>query len=91
MMPCLDCGQPAAATRCPTCAASRPSYDQHWRRLSTRARRLSPLCQDCGATTDLTGDHSPEAWDRRRRGLPIRLTDVAVTCRPCNSRRGPAR
>lgn len=91
MMPCIQCGQPSTATRCPDCAAHRPSYDQSWRRLSTRARRLSPTCQDCGTNQDLTLDHSPAAWDRKAAGKTIRLSDVAVTCRPCNSRRGPAR
>lgn len=66
-------------------------YDQKWRKLSERARRLSPQCEDCGATGQLTTDHSAEAWRRREAGLVIRLRDVAVVCARCNAERGPAR
>lgn len=95
----------ATATRraaCPTCRpveAPRPErgtrhargYDAAWSRLSARARRAQPFCEDCGREDDLTTDHSPAAWQRRERGLPIRLEDVAVVCRACNSARGAAR
>ena len=40
---------------------------------------------------DLTTDHSPTAWKRREAGLAIRLRDVSVVCRRCNSERGAAR
>lgn len=66
-------------------------YDSRWARLSRRARQLQPFCSDCGATTDLQADHSPEAWDRHSRGLPVRLQDIDVVCGPCNRRRGAAR
>jgi 5-methylcytosine-specific restriction endonuclease McrA len=66
-------------------------YDNQWRVLSEKARALQPFCSDCNGTEDLTVDHSPEAWARRARGLPIRLRDVDVLCRPCNARRGAAR
>lgn len=99
---CLGCGEPADGTRCPECKAEherttgRPTreqrgYDKRWRRLSERARRLQRFCTDCGTAEDLTADHSPEAWARRARGLSIRLQDVEVVCRPCNSRRGRAK
>lgn len=94
---CLECGQPSPEPRCedharPTNRPSRAAgYDAAWDRLSRRARRLQPFCSDCGATTDLTCDHSPEAWKRKERGLSIRLEDVDVVCRACNSRRGAAR
>lgn len=66
-------------------------YTGAWRRLSERARELSPLCEDCGATDDLTGDHSVEAWQRYAAGKTIRLKDIAVVCRTCNAERGAAR
>lgn len=66
-------------------------YDERWRRLSERARRRQPFCSDCGREDELTTDHSPDAWSRRERGLPIRLQDVDVVCVRCNSERGPAR
>lgn len=92
--------------RCPRCHPSRgtrpghrlfkgtPSsrgYDSRWRRLSERARKAQPWCLDCGSPYDLTADHSPEAWTRHELGLPLRLVDVDVVCRRCNSERGPAR
>lgn len=97
LKPCLTCGELSDKTRCPDHDdQSRPGgtavgYDWRWRKLSLKARRLQPWCTDCGATTDLTTDHLPIAWERHDAGKPIRLTDVEVVCRPCNSRRGAAR
>lgn len=100
--PCTKCGDViASGSYCLTCRPPkrvRPQrsfrergYDAAWDRLSRRARRLQPFCLDCGTDQNLTTDHSPEAWDRQRRGLPIRLQDVAVVCMACNVRRGAAR
>lgn len=62
-------------------------YDARWRRLSERARKLSPICEDCnrpGTPDDpLTADHL--IWPART------LADVAVVHRSCNSRRGARR
>jgi hypothetical protein len=66
-------------------------YDWTWRKLSRRARRLQPFCTDCGTADDLTTDHTTEAWQRHARGQVIRLTDVDVVCRRCNTDRGAAR
>lgn len=94
---CPTCGEPTPETYCSEHqpSSSRPSrevgYDAAWDRLSRRARRLQPWCIDCGATSDLTTDHLPSAWERKAQGLPIRLVDVEVCCRSCNSRRGAAR
>jgi 5-methylcytosine-specific restriction endonuclease McrA len=52
---------------------------------------LQPFCLDCGTVDDLTVDHLPQAWERREQGLAVRLEDVEVVCRVCNSRRGAAR
>ncbi len=96
--PCLVCGEPSARSRCPEHrlddhhqTAHARGYDARWRRLSAKARRLQKFCTDCGTTTDLTADHSPEAWRRHGAGKPIRLVDIDVVCRPCNARRGRAR
>ncbi len=96
--PCIDCGTPSPTTRCPEHTkpdlrgtATQRGYDSTWAALSRRARRLQPFCTDCGTLDDLTVDHTPEAWRRRERGLVIRLRDVAVVCRSCNSKRGRAR
>ena len=96
--PCIDCGTPAPTTRCPEHTkpdlrgtATQRGYDSTWQALSRRARRAQPFCTDCGARDDLTVDHTPEAWARKNAGLVIRLRDVGVVCRSCNSKRGRAR
>lgn len=66
-------------------------YTGSWRRLSERARAAQQFCSDCGATGDLQADHSPEAWERYEKGLPIRLVDIDVVCMMCNIKRGAAR
>lgn len=98
MKPCITCGEPCDGPRCPDHAlpdhrgtAAARGYDSRWRRLSKRARKLQPFCSDCGTTDDLTVDHSTEAWQRYEQNLTIRLSDVEVVCRACNSRRGAAR
>lgn len=97
LRPCLTCGEPSPATRCPehtvvtTSPPEQRGYDRRWRNLSRRARAAQPFCTDCGATTDLQADHSPTAWARRAAGKVIRLEDIAVVCAPCNLKRGAAR
>lgn len=66
-------------------------YDNTWARLSKRARKLQPFCEDCGSEDDLTSDHTEDAWTRREAGKVLRLQDIAVVCRRCNSERGAAR
>lgn len=66
-------------------------YTGAWKRLSERARQLQPFCSDCGAKSDLQADHSPEAWKRHEKGLPVRLKDIDVVCGTCNRKRGAAR
>lgn len=105
--PCTGCGTPVKATVCDECrrrtdrrrirkrrkraSPADRGYDQRWRNLSERARRMQPWCLDCGATDDLQADHSPEAWKRWEQGLSIRLKDIDVVCGPCNRKRGQAR
>lgn len=95
---CATCGDLCEGTYCSDhspAPASRPSrsagYSTEWDKLSRRARRLQPWCTDCGATTDLSADHLPIAWERKAAGLSIRLTNIDVVCRSCNSKRGAAR
>ena len=87
---CLDC-RPSPERVGTSRHELQQSYDHAWRKLSRRARRIQPFCSDCNTTDDLTCDHLPEAWRRHERGLPIRLQDVDVVCRSCNSARGAAR
>lgn len=98
---CVECGEPSVGARCDDHpwerrrkqdqTAPERGYDTAWRKLSLRARRLQPWCSDCGTGEDLTGDHLPIAWERKAKGLPIRLKDIDVVCRACNNRRGAAR
>ena len=70
MRPCLTCGEPTEASRCPEHdhqtndrrhkgSARAHGYTTSWDKLSKRARRLQPFCADCGATEDLEADHLP--------------------------------
>jgi 5-methylcytosine-specific restriction endonuclease McrA len=97
--PCIGCGDviPSGSL----CADGRPrdrkvsartrGYGTAWDRLSKRARRLQPWCESCGAVDDLQADHTPEAWERKAAGKPIRLHDIRVLCGPCNRAAGAAR
>lgn len=67
---------------------SERGYGWTWRKLSERARARQPFCTDCGTSHDLTTDHLAEAWRRYNSGRVIRLTDVDVVCRECNTARG---
>lgn len=96
LRPCLICGEPSAKSRCPEHRPTKPpreqrGYDYRWQQLSRRARRLQPFCTDCGSTEDLQADHTPEAWERKANGLPIRLRDIEVRCGTCNRNAGAAR
>lgn len=102
LKPCLECGELTETPRCEEHTpkpVSRPKavsttergYGWRWQKLSEKARRMSPFCETCGATEDLTTDHTPEAWKRHNEGKAIRLQDVSVLCRSCNSRKGRAR
>lgn len=99
LKPCLDCGELSQSVRCfkhrpvhaPKASGKARGYDWNWMQLSRRARRIQPWCSICGTTKDLTTDHSTEAWERKEKGLPIRLEDVDVLCRSHNSAKGRAR
>ena len=82
--------QPAPKPR-PKNKAKQAAYDSQWNRISKQARKEQPFCLWCGATNDLQADHTPQAWERRERGLAIRLQDVKVLCGPCNRAAGQAR
>lgn len=78
-------------THSPKASPKARGYDQAWRRLSERARKLQPWCEWCHSKQDLTCDHLPIAWQRHDAGLPIRLQDVRVLCAACNIKAGSAR
>lgn len=98
LKPCIvpRCGELSQQSRCPehrkdTRNKRERGYDWRWDQLSRQARRLQPFCTDCGATDDLQGDHTPEAWTRKAQSKPIRLRDIVVRCGPCNRAAGSAR
>ena len=101
MKPCITCVVLSPTATCPehTIVSERypkdsprkRGYTTAWDKLSRRARRLQPFCTWCGSKEDLTLDHSEEAWTAFEAGKPITLSMCMVLCRPCNSRKGPAR
>lgn len=87
---CSDCKPPRDYfTRTKT--THERGYNERWNRLSRKARELQPFCSDCGTMDDLTADHTEQAWERFDAGKTIRLQDIDVVCRSCNSARGEAR
>lgn len=96
---CATCGELTDNTYCQQhqpAQKSNPStaagYDYRWQKLSERARKMQPFCSIPGCTsTDLTVDHTPEAWRRKEQGKTIRLRDVVVLCRSHNAKAGAAR
>lgn len=99
--PCAGCGEPGPETYCRDCrppeapkarSSTERGYDTQHQKLSRRARKLQPWCTGCGATEDLQLDHSPETWQRRAEGKPLRLTDYrGVYCGDCNRKNGAAK
>lgn len=98
--PCLVCGTPTPNTRCDEhratpkrkrASATRRGYDYRWAKLRNQAVAQQNWCTDCGTTDDLQGDHTPEAWNRKAKGLSIRLCDIIIRCGTCNRRAGAAR
>ena len=95
---CEDCATGHAAIKAPRTrphppkkSAAARGYDAAWKKLSKKARLLQPFCSDCGTSEDLQADHLPQAWQRKAKGLPIRLEDIDVVCGRCNRKRGAAR
>lgn len=105
--PCLDCGVPSDGPRCPDHHAERErkreqmfpkgsatsrGYDYAWTKVSRQARREQPFCSIPGCNdTDLTTDHSAEAWEAHDNGKPITLDMVRVLCRSHNGAFGDPR
>lgn len=97
---CVDCGEVTQGPRCDlhklkpapkSQSTTERGYDNAWRRLSERARALQPWCIDCHSTEHLQADHLPIAWERKAKGLPVRLIDIQVLCGDCNIKAGSAR
>lgn len=82
---CLDCGRASPGPRCRTCQAARKRVRNANAATARAVVAASPVCEDCGGTTDLTSDHvRPLARGGSNSG-PQR-----VLCRRHNSSRGGA-
>lgn len=88
---CSDCKPLDDSWALRTGTTTERGYNERWNRLSRKARKLQPFCSDCGREDNLTADHSTTAWQRYDAGKTIRLKDIDVVCRDCNSSRGAAR
>ncbi|WP_448470342.1 HNH endonuclease [Mycolicibacterium sp. XJ870] len=94
--PCLGCSRLIpSGSRCTDCRPKRPATpgrkgrtatDWRWRKLSQRLRRLSPFCERCSRTTDLTVDHIIPPTERP--DLTYTELNLRVWCRSCNGSRG---
>ena len=54
---CLDCGTPSYWSRCALHRTARTRVRTANRQAAAAIVRASPVCEDCGATSDLTSDH----------------------------------
>ncbi|WP_074334892.1 HNH endonuclease [Mycobacteroides abscessus] len=96
--PCIGCGQLIpSGSRCTACQRprnnnyqrgkrGRTASDWRWRKLSQKLRRLSPFCERCSKTTDLTVDHVIPPTERP--DLTYDALNLRVLCRSCNGSRG---
>lgn len=72
--PCVECGELSDKNRCdrhrlkrgPKTNTSHIAYknDAKWKKLSKRLRKMSPHCELCGTSDDLTVDHIVRVVDR---------------------------
>src|SRR5699024_6893663 len=74
LQPCVECGELTDRNRCaehrlkstPEDREAHPAYANRsqWRRFSKKLRKLSPFCEICGTSDDLTVDHIVRVQDR---------------------------
>ena len=76
LQPCVECGELTDRNRCsrhrivrPRAAKTNSSHvafknNAKWKRLSKKLRKLSPFCEICGTSDDLTVDHIVRVHDR---------------------------
>jgi hypothetical protein len=101
MRPCLGCGTPSPASRCPACQAAwerqrgtpeRRGYDRRYRRL--RAQVIAGHVAEHGWTCPGHGRGPHPARDltaHHRRWPALLPDDLAVLCNACNASAGPLR
>src|SRR5699024_1470265 len=74
LQPCVECGELTDRNRCakhrlksaPKDREAHAAYANRskWRRFSKKLRKLSPFCEICGTSDDLTVDHIVRVHDR---------------------------
>ncbi len=100
MKPCLQCGKPSPATRCPSCQAERQRerdavdprrvrgrYDSRWAALSRRARKAQPFCGEPGCGHP--GSPENPLTCHHLTWPATKLAHVEVLCLRHNVARGP--
>lgn len=96
MTTCIECGVISTTARCPAHQApARPKKktntnhaafknNTRWKKFSKRLRRLSPHCEMCGTSDDLTVDHIVRVTDRPE--WTYEIDNCRVLCRRDNGR-----
>lgn len=97
MRVCIDCGDVANGTRCPSCRAEATRKQNQrraaagtlgapwaWRDKSRAIRRAQPQCVECGSSADLTADHIRP----RSLGGNDGVENLRTLCRSCNAKKG---
>ena len=95
LRPCLSCGEPGKATRCPTCtserniergSSTRRGYTSRWRRISARQRARVPWCElrlpGCTRLATAADHIAPLAQGGRSIA-----SNARSACASCNNRR----
>ena len=95
LRPCLSCGEPGKATRCPPCtselnrdrgSSAVRGYGSRWRRISERQRARVPWCEvrlpGCTRVATAADHIVPLAQDGKSTARNARSA-----CTSCNNRR----
>lgn len=88
---CIECGALSDTAHCPDHRAKKIktntdhaafANNSKWKKFSKKLRKLSPFCEQCGATEDLTVDHIVRVTDRPE--WTYEPDNCRVLCRRCN-------
>ena len=93
MQPCVQCGEISDRNRCEQHRPQHAPKDRtkhvahqnrsRWANLSRRLRKMSPFCELCGTSSDLTVDHIIRVTDRPE--WTYEVDNLRVLCRTHNS------
>lgn len=96
MKPCIVCGEPSGQSRCSAHRQDTRTNRTHiawrndtkWKKFSRKLRKMSPFCELCGATNDLTVDHIIPVSQRPE--LAYKVENCRILCRSCNGTKAGA-